>query len=272
MDNLRSKKQINRWLQCSEMLQRHIKIVMKCLPWIGSHLLLPSLPNRCLLCHQSIDAPHSGVCPVCLSACLYQGAICLGCGRNMSVLQAYCGQCQRTEPLHIIAPCSYHQGMGHWVAAMKYQGQFAAMSALNLALLARLRALEQAGVLRMPQVLVPVPLHPHRLQERGFNQAWVIAEELSRLAHLPLNDNALVRVRHTRPQAGLSGKLRRRNLANAFELAGEFPYQRIALVDDVVTTGTTVQEIAQLFTSRSIHVQVWCLARAEAPELLDSTE
>ena len=241
--------------------------------WQGfwSRTVAPSLPNRCLVCHQSMTLPNTGICPVCLQVGLYQAPICLGCGRSMQLLQPYCGSCQQIEPIKVVAPCSYHQGLGHWVAAIKYHGQFAALPALSLALVQRIYELEQQQLLRLPQVLIPVPLHHKRLRARGFNQAWLIAAELSRLMHIPIVSNGLVRINHTKPQAGLTGRQRRKNLNNAFELVADFPYQRVALIDDVVTTGTTVNEMARLLMARHIHVQVWCLARAEAPGLLDFT-
>jgi ComF family protein len=190
----------------------------------------------------------------------------------MSIEMDYCGQCQQRQPRKVVAPCSYHQGLGTWIGAIKYHGQLAALPVLCRALAARIVQLERQGFLTFPQVIVPVPLHPKRLQQRGFNQAWLIAHELSQLLQLPLISEGLTRRENTRPQAGLSGAQRRRNLFDAFELVDDFDYQRIALVDDVVTTGTTVAEIARLFEARYVHVQVWCLARAEAPGLLDDLD
>lgn len=228
-----------------------------------------SLPNRCLMCHQSVTLPDTGFCPTCISSGLYKEPVCLGCGRGLTELSRYCGACLSRGPMMIVAPCSYHQGLGQWVGAIKYRAQFAALPALTKALVGRVQALEFAGLLRLPQVLLPVPLHDNRLKERGFNQAWVIAQMLSKQLDIPLSTAGLNRVLDTQSQAGLTGKQRRSNLANAFELAESFPYQRIALIDDVVTTGTTVKEIASLFEKRHVDVQVWCLARAEAPGLLD---
>ena len=101
--------------------------------------------------------------------------------------------------------------------------------------------------LRCLKAIVPVPLHQNRLKTRGYNQAWLIADRLSQQLQLPLIDDALMRIKDTPAQAGLDGKQRRRNIEHAFQLAENFPYQRIALVDDVVTTGTTVNEIAKCF-------------------------
>lgn len=242
-------------------------------------ILLGSLPNRCLLCQQRIDQtgyqqlfPHqvlTGVCQVCLAASLYQHEVCLGCGREMTLLQAYCGKCVKHTPNWVVAPCSYHQGLGPFIAAIKYQQQCAPLKAIVQQLACRIALLIKHGIIRPPQVLIPVPLHPNRLRKRGFNQAWLIAKELSVLLNIPMDDCCLIRVVDTAPQTGLAGKQRRKNCHGAFELQPEIPYQRVALIDDVVTTGTTVEEIGQLFSLQSVHVQTWCLARAEAPGLLD---
>ncbi len=179
---------------------------------------------------------------------------------------AFCGHCMASTPLTVIAPCSYHDGLGHWVGQIKYQAQFSVIDVLVDALVQRILYLEYLGFIQLPQVLIAVPLHNKRLRQRGFNQAWLIAQALSKRLDIPLVDNMLFRVRETRPQAGLSGKLRRKNLKGAFELSSEFCWQRVALIDDVVTTGTTVDEIASLLQRQHTQVQVWCLARAEAPE------
>jgi predicted amidophosphoribosyltransferase len=265
---------------------------------IVKHAILRNLPNRCMLCSQDIEQydlqkPHSGVCQHCLVAGLYQHEVCLGCGKAMMLLQRYCGQCQSTEPIMVIAPCSYHQGLGELIAAIKYQQQCASLAALVQVLAIRVMDLVARDMIQLPQVLIPVPLHPNRLKSRGFNQAWLIAKALSQQLGIVMDDALLVRDVDTQAQAGLDGKARRLNCAGAFSLnlnasssktsslntlssntsslntaAKSVPYQRIALIDDVVTTGTTVNEISQLFAAEYVHVQCWCLARAEAPGLL----
>ncbi|WP_227006559.1 ComF family protein [Shewanella donghaensis] len=232
-----------------------------------------NLPNRCLLCHQDIEQyaegkPQTGVCQTCLVAGLYHDEICLGCGKPIPLLQVYCGHCQHIEPMLIIAPCSYHQGLGSLIAGIKYQQQCAPLTALAQVLAIRVMDLVARGLIDLPQVLIPVPLHRNRLKQRGFNQAWLIANELSQLLGIPMDDSLLKRIIDTKAQAGLDGKQRRQNCADAFELVKEIPYQRVALIDDVVTTGTTANEIASLFHGHYVHVQCWCLARAEAPGLL----
>ncbi|MBB1268819.1 ComF family protein [Shewanella sp. SR44-3] len=258
-----------------------------------------SLPNRCLLCHQSIHNSHTalgdlwsaGLCEVCLEACLYQAPHCLGCGKTLVELMhlttaslapssltpvqssvnaqstRYCGQCLKTVPLKVVAPASYHHGLGPVVAAIKYQQQLAPLKVLVAALVRRVNQLVEQQLIILPQVLLPVPLHPQRLKQRGFNQAWLIAKEISVQLNIPLDANVLKRVADTQPQAGMTGKQRRKNCHKAFELTNDIPYQRVALVDDVLTTGTTANEIAKLLNKQGVYVDVWCLARAEAPSL-----
>ncbi len=232
-----------------------------------SPLLSTSLPNRCLMCHQDV-LEGRGICRCCLSSVLYQTPSCLGCGRSLVEQTDYCGSCMKQTPLKVVAPASYHQGIGEFVAAIKYQGQLAGLTSMTTALVRRVVELQQRSLIPIPQVLVVVPLHPHRLRQRGFNQAWLIADEISRQLDIPIIDDAVERLIDTCPQEGLTGKQRRKNLAGAFKIRDDFAYQRVAIIDDVVTTGTTAQTIAQLFEQRYIHVQVWCLARAEAPGLL----
>ena len=233
---------------------------------VAEHLFA-SLPNRCLLCHQTVERHSQGVCGYCLRSCLYRAGACLGCGKGMISEQMYCGSCMKQEPIKIVAPCSYHSLLGPLIAELKYRQQFAIVPPLVSALCDRVEELGSMAFLRMPQALVPVPLHLNRLKSRGLNQAWVIADEIGKTLNLPAESGYVKRLLDTSPQAGLSGSKRRKNLRGAFMLEAGFPYQRIALVDDVVTTGTTVSEIAQLFSQQNVDVQVWCLARAEAPYL-----
>lgn len=223
------------------------------------------LPNRCLMCHQQILSNQTGICAVCLEASIYSVPICLGCGKEMPLLAEYCGGCQRQNSLKVIAACRYHDGLGHWVGQIKYQAQFAIIEVLVDALIRRLHFLVGQDYIKMPQAIIAVPLHPKRLRKRGFNQAWLIAKVLSNKLQLPLLDDVIIRQANTLPQAGLSGAMRRKNLLDAFSLTADINLQRVAIVDDVVTTGTTVLEISRLLSKQYIDAQVWCLARAEAP-------
>ncbi len=114
-----------------------------------------------------------------------------------------------------------------------------------------------------PQLLIPIPLHPERLRERGFNQALELARPLSRALGIAMNSAGLRRVRATPRQTGLNALIRRRNVRGAFELNTDVRDRHIALVDDVITTAATARECAKLIKrAGAASVQVWAVARA----------
>lgn len=108
-------------------------------------------------------------------------------------------------------------------------------------------------------VIVPVPLHPHRKRLRGYNQAEALAKALGRRMGIPVESHALRRIHNTRPQKKLNDKERRRNLREAFVLkkSWEEP-KRILVVDDIYTTGSTIDSVAQIL-SRNGKNKVWFL-------------
>jgi len=114
----------------------------------------------------------------------------------------------------------------------------------------------------LPECLLPVPLHSRRLSERGYNQAQELARVLSSRLNIPLEISLCTRQRETTPQTALDGKERRRNLRGAFTVRkGALP-RHIAIIDDVVTTGTTVSELARTLRRYGVErVEVWACAR-----------
>ncbi|MEN8261233.1 MAG: ComF family protein [Pseudomonadota bacterium] len=130
-------------------------------------------------------------------------------------------------------------------------------------LLGMLMAEYIVGLPRQPECVIPVPLHPSRYRERGFNQAIEIARHVAKRTEIRLDLNACVRTRPTPPQSMLSAKERRTNLRHAFEVVKPPAVRRIALIDDVITTGATVNELATALKQTGIeHVDVWACARA----------
>lgn len=110
--------------------------------------------------------------------------------------------------------------------------------------------------------IVPVPLHDARLRERGFNQAEELARQVATFAGAPVLRDACRRVVATAPQAGLTARQRYRNLAGAFVTGGKLDGRRLAIVDDVLTTGTTAAAVADaLLGAGVLEVEVWAVAR-----------
>jgi ComF family protein len=113
-----------------------------------------------------------------------------------------------------------------------------------------------------PEVLLPVPLHRNRLLDRGYNQAFEIARTLSHLLDIPVDTHALSRIRDTDSQSGLSAYKREKNILKAFAYQSSKSYSHVAVVDDIVTTGSTANEITRtLHRAGVVCVEIWGLAR-----------
>ena len=113
----------------------------------------------------------------------------------------------------------------------------------------------------LPEAIIPVPLHPARLRSRGFNQAFELTRDIS--SHILVNNHAVIRTKNTVNQARLSKANRNPNIKHAF-LAKPLPYQHIAIVDDIITTGNTMRALCQAITTANpkILIDLWCIARA----------
>jgi len=115
----------------------------------------------------------------------------------------------------------------------------------------------------LPNLIIPVPLHHKRELERGYNQSNLLALALTERLHIPLAQTTLFRILETPSQAGLTRKQRKKNLARAFACS-EIREKHIALVDDVVTTGSTVTEITKTLKQAGAEtVDIWCICRTD---------
>lgn len=115
----------------------------------------------------------------------------------------------------------------------------------------------------LPEILLPVPMHPWRQWRRGYNQAQLLAGELGKHYQIPVDGSRLHRVKATAPQVGLSRSQRKRNLNQAFRLA-PVPWQHVAIVDDVVTTGSTAAALCSLLQTAGVQrVEIWAICRTQ---------
>jgi len=177
-----------------------------------------------------------------------------------------CGECLQLPPAFDItlAPLRYQFPVAAMIGRYKYQGQ----RAYARPLIAALADLVRESLLRQPQlqpdVLIPAPMHPKRRRQRGFNQARDIAEQLSTRLDIPLAGNLVQRQRTAQAQRTLNRAQRLANLQDVFQTTGT-PPPRIAIVDDVVTTGATARLLAHtLQQAGAEHIQIWALARTPA--------
>ncbi len=155
----------------------------------------------------------------------------------------------------VVAPFEYAAPLDGYVQALKYRGARHLGRALGLLLAPAVRAEDV-------DALVPVPLHPRRMRERGYNQATEIARTVGRALALPLLLRGVERRGPYAPQTGQSAAERARNVASAFAVARDVAAMRIAIVDDVITTGATVNALAaQLRAAGAARCVAWAIAR-----------
>jgi len=114
----------------------------------------------------------------------------------------------------------------------------------------------------LPELLIPIPLHPRRLRQRGYNQALELAKSLSRKLAIPISMDTLIRSRDTVPQASLPYDQRKRNMRRAFNVHSSSLPRHIALIDDVLTTGHTANAAAKLLRHEGVTtIELWTIAR-----------
>jgi ComF family protein len=168
---------------------------------------------------------------------------------------------RNTPPfMRTVCPLQYEFPANRLVQAFKFKRQLAAGRVLSHLICEYVKHRETG----LPDMLIPVPLHSRRLISRGFNQAYELAAYAGKVLDIPLLADALRRRRHTQAQSGLSRKQRRKNLQRAFYWHGNLkPARHVALIDDVMTTGTTVAECARVLKKAGAkRVDVWVAARA----------
>jgi ComF family protein len=236
------------------------------------------LPPRCVLCRRPGQLPAFDLCvdceaeiPVVPDPCRRCGLprhVAAGGGTASDMAWDTADGCVRCRALDLpyarcVAPWAYEFPVTQLVQALKYEGALANARVFGTRMV--MQALrEQGGPWRAAALVVPMPLHPSRLVERGFNQSHEIARVVSRLLDLRLAARGLRRVRATAPQVGLSRQERAGNLNGAFAadpslVAG----QHVVLIDDVVTTGSTATEAASTLRAAGAEsIAIWAVARA----------
>lgn len=218
-------------------------------------------PPVCLVCGQDGRA-EIDCCSGCEPELPLLAAQCARCGIEMVSDVALCGRCAMALPaFHATFPgFAYQDVIERLVRRFKFHGDLAA-GRLLADLLAR-RLVDQGAP--RPQLMVPVPLHRRRRLRRGFNQSAMLCQDLSRwFAGLPWLE-ALKRQRPTATQSELPADRRSGNVRGAFALRRLPPGTRhVALVDDVMTTGATLNECARVLVQAGVErVDVWVVARA----------
>ncbi len=228
---------------------------------IRKTLMWALLPAHCLLCEQ----PGMGdidLCEACWRGLPRNSLACSRCALPMAAPAPACGFCLKSEPAFTktVAPMQYQGAISTLVPRLKFHQDLAAGR-----LLAELFCRNTFDLDR-PDILVPVPLHSSRLRRRGFDQALELAKMIAKHKALPLRSDLLFRTRDTAAQSYLDASQRRHNLKNAFFASKQTMPGHVALIDDVMTTGATVQECTKaLLKAGAKRVDIWVMARVATP-------
>lgn len=224
-------------------------------------------PPQCIGCGAVLSEERLFFCTGCFAQIKFiSSPLCSLCGLPYSEpaeSDHICGDCLQSNPAFFMARAmgQYERILMEVIHRFKYGGKVSLGEMLG-----SLMAGFAYPSFRITDysLIMPVPLHPKRLRQRGFNQALILAREISRHFSIALDFLSLRRIVFTEPQVGLGRDMRERNIKGAFSVAdkGRIKGEKIILVDDVYTTGSTVRECAQaLIKSKAEKVAVLTLAR-----------
>ncbi len=222
------------------------------------------LPRICVLCGDRAAEPFN-LCTGCVLDLPRIAGACRRCGLPLpSSGLGICARCASAPPpfRRTLAAFRYADPLDTLIQQLKYQGDIAVAPTLGRLLAQRIAEEDPDG----PECLLPVPLHPRRLRARGFNQSLEIAKAVGAGAGIPVKRYWVRRTRDTPVQSrAQSIRARRLNVRGAFTASRHLArYRRVAIIDDVVTTGATAAELARTILAQGVEsVDLWCVARAE---------
>ena len=213
-------------------------------------------PLRCVVCGEA-GVDGRDLCRSCHDALPWQGPACPRCALPAPAGDT-CGRClQSTSPLACVrAVFDYAFPLDRLLPRLKFHHDFAAGRVLVQCMAERL------GGLPRPDAVVPVPLHRARLRRRGYDQALELARPLASALQLPIHTGLLQRSKATTAQSRLDADARQRNLRGAFAVSGCTAPEHVVLVDDVMTTGATLEAAARVLRQAGVQrVDAWVCAR-----------
>ncbi len=221
-----------------------------------------ALPHNCVLCDNQTEHFHNHLCQICRNDLPLPQYLCLGCAIPLVHQQPFCGQCQKSPPRYKLITCAgYVAPLKQLISSLKYKENQIIARELALHLAKRVKHLIDNNQLATPQYLIPVPLHKKRLQQRGYNQAALIADALASHLNIPVLD-CTTRILNTTTQTELNAAERRANLRDAFKLVDDISGNIVAIIDDVYTTGATMHELAKtLECKHQLQIQCWSIVR-----------
>lgn len=221
-------------------------------------------PPECLVCECRLARNEHFFCDKCRElADDIEYSICPSCRGEIEKVKVGCRSCRDRNPITVIWACgSFDQFYRPIVHGIKYHSLIPLARVMSDMIVSRI---DQAEAFRLLDVIVPIPLHWTRQRDRGFNQSEMLANELGESLGIPVFPKALTRIRKTLDQTGLSAEARLENMKGAFRVknADQIVKKRALLVDDVTTTGATLNEAARVLRDagcRNVYAAVIAVA------------
>ncbi len=215
-------------------------------------------PKKCIVCKQPPQENHP-CCQHCYDELPFQSLACHQCGQRFAADSDYCGRCIDHPPAFdaCFCPFQYKKVIKTHIQSFKYYEK--PELAHNLAQLLKYEL--QANDIEYPELIIPVPLHINKLRHRGFNQSQLLANALGTSLDIEVAHNIIKKHKATEAQAGLTLKQRSKNLKKCFSVNKKINAKSVVIIDDVITTGTTVNEISKILKRNGVnYIQIWGIA------------
>lgn len=215
--------------------------------------------QKCVFCKAKI-AETRGMCNKCYKVKYNITGKCLVCMKSIPENKIQCVKCTFDESnIAVINGCLYKEDLAKKIVNIKNNYQFFWLQPFCNILYENIQEVYSKAIIQKAQAVIYVPLHKNTLMRRGFNQSYLIGKIISKKLNIPLIEGAVIKTQKTKPQKDLNRKDRLKNLKSCFKLNKPIQHQEIAIIDDIYTTGATIQAIASILTDKNI--QAWCLAR-----------
>lgn len=223
--------------------------------------------TQCLLCHDNVKTGKN-LCKRCIEELPWNLVACQQCAMPFEPTYVReentitCGEClSNAMPFYrAYAAFIYEPPIAQLITQLKFSQNLICGSTLSDLLLIFLK--EKYEDQAWPEAIIPVPLHPKRLSERGYNQATELAKPLGKSLKIPMYLDICERVKQTTTQTSISERERQRNLKNAFSVTQSIGLRHVAIVDDVLTTGSTTRAIAKTLKKNGVDkIDVWVVAK-----------
>ena len=233
-------------------------------------------PSQCQLCDcretlQQTGFQYNYLCEPCYNDIQHNSDACALCAIPLNTASIntsqssanICGHCTKSPPLYDTSwsPFIYAQPLEWRIQELTFNAKLHFASLLSSLMMDNF---PPHLIINKPDIIIPMPLHPQRLKQRGFNQSHLLVKPIAKHLNLSIDIKSSLRIRDTEHQTGKNARQRKQNIKNAFTFNNKKNYQHAVIFDDVITTGSSVSELTKTLKQAGIkRVDVWCLARAE---------